>query len=269
MGIFRRRKNRTAPPAQEPADQTPEPGEGTSGVTLADIMARVDVLAAKLDSGDDKLVAPADRLMEAGDRLAKLLDIARARHPELGLESVLELSGLSRGTHYTEADGGYVLKMPGELEYRIAVVPLDLLVDGNDPEGFAGVVREMFDAAEILLFPEYALAELLSKHPEMVSEAAKSSTVLGTPSTILAMLGWVKKEWRYADRVGELGKVAGDLSAALREFAAKYVEVGKRLNGARQMYNGSIMSWSGVERTAGLAAEAVGIELAKPEKVTE
>lgn len=243
--------------------------EGATGVTLADIVARVDALAAKLDSGGDKLTAPAEQLMAAGDRLASLLDIARARHPELGLESVLELSGLARGTHYAETDGGYVLKLPGNLEYRIAVVPVDLLVDGNDADGFAGVVREMLDRAEILLFPEYALAELLSKHPELVSEAAKSSTVLGTPSTILAMLGWVKNEWRYADRVGDLGKVAGEMSAALKEFSAKYAEVGKRLNGARLIYNGSIGSWSEVERTAGLAAEAAGAELAKPEKITE
>ena len=262
--LFRRHKDKptyTAPQPDAPA-AVPE-------VTLSDVLAKVEALEAKLNSENNPLAGHADRLIEAGDRLASLLDVSRARHPELGLESVLEMSGLSRGTHYVEAEEGYVLKLPGGRDYHIATVPVDKLVDDRDTDGFAGIVREALGKVEILLFPEYALAELLSKHPELVSEAAKSSTVLGTPSTILAMLEWVRAEWRYTDRVGELGKVAGDMSKAIRGFASRYAEVGKRLNGTRIAYNGSLGPWGEIERTVGLAAHATGDTLENPEKVQE
>ena len=133
---------------------------------------------------------------------------------------------------------------------------------GGDPQ-----VRGMLGDSEILLFPEYALAELLNRHPGLISEAAEKSTVLATPSTILAMLEWVRGEWRYAEHVGELGKVAVEMAAAVRTFAVKYRELGKRLGGARQMYNGGAEAWAGIERTAGLAVKAVGGEPEPQEKI--
>ena len=259
MVLLKKRK-KGAPAA--PEDVTPE-------TTLSDVLAKVETLAAKLDAREDPLAASADRLMAAGDRLAGLLDVARTRHPELGLESVLETSGLSSGTHYTKTDAGYTLRLPGGRDCRICTVPVDRLVDDGDADGFAGMVREMFGDAEILLFPEYALAGLLSKHPDMLAEAAKSSTVLATPSTMLAMLAWTGAEWRYADRVGEIGKATDQMAKAVKAFATRYAELGKRLGGARQMYNSSLGPWSDVERTVGLAAEAVGTDLDKPEKIGE
>ena len=269
MGLLSRKKDKK--PTHLPPPPPPPPvAESRPEVGAADILAKLEGIMAKLETGDNRLAAPADRLIEAADRLAQLLDIARARHPELGLENVLELSGLSRGTHYEQTDGGYLLKLPGDREYRVATVPVDKLVDGGDADGFAEQVRGMFGDSNtrlILLFPEYALAELLSRRPELLSEAAKSSTVLGTPSTILSMLDWVRIEWRYADRVGELGKVAKEMAKSIREFASLYSSLGVKLGAARDAYNASVGMWANVESTAGLAAEAVGITLEEPQKI--
>ncbi len=260
MGLLKRNKKNDTP--TPPEDAAPE-------TTLSDVLAKVEALEAKLEAREDPLAASADRLIEAGDRLAGLLDVAKTRHPELGLESVLEASGLASGTHYAKTDSGYTLRLPGGRDCRIRTVPVGRLVDDGDADGFAGMVREMFGDAEMLLFPEYALAGLLSRNPDMVAEAAKSSTVLVTPSTMLAMLAWTGAEWRYADRVGEIGKAADQMAKAVRAFATRYAELGKRLGGARQMYNSSLGPWGDVERTVGLAAEAVGTDLDKPEKMGE
>ncbi len=261
MGLLKKRKRKDEAPGA-PESAAPE-------TALSDVLARVETLTAKLEVREDPLAASADRLIAAGGRLAGLLDVAGARHPELGPESVLEASGLTSGTHYAKTDTGHTLRLPGGRDCRICTVPVGRLADEGDADGFAGVVREMFGDAEALLFPEYALAGLLSSHPDMVAEAAKSSTVLATPSTMLAMLAWAGAEWRYADRVGEIGKAGGRMAKAVRAFAARYAELGKRLGGARQMYNSGLGPWGDVERTVGLAAEAVGTSLDKPEKIGE
>lgn len=236
-------------------------------MTPADILAKVEAISAKLDSGDNPLAVSSTRLLEAGDRPAELLDVARARHPELGLESVLELSGLSRGTHYSGEDTNYVLRLPGGRQYDIHAVAVGTLVDNRDPDGFANEIRELLGESTILLFPEYALAEVLSNHPELVAEAAKASTMLATPSTMLAMLGWVKAEWRHADNVGELAGVAGQMAEVFKKFAERYAEIGAKLEAANEAYDGGVDLWPDMERTAGLAVAASGGSLEKPRKV--
>ena len=74
-------------------------------------------------------------------------------------------------------------------------------------------------------------------------------------------------EWRYADRVGDIGKVAKEMAKSIREFAALYSSLGVKLRAARDAYNASVGMWAGVESTAGLAAEAVGITLEGPQKI--
>lgn len=264
MGMFGRKKRDKPAPEPEPPVRAAEPDPGPG---MAEIMDKLERITAKLDAGENPLAAGTNRLIAAGDRLVELLDTARARHPELGLESVLELSALSRGTHYQQTEGGYTLKLPGDREYTIATVPVDKLVDEDDTDGFAELVRGMLGGSKMLLFPEYVLAELLSRRPELLQEAAESSTVLGTPSTILPMLDWVRLEWRYADRLGELAGVAQDMAKAVGEFATLYSSLGVKLGAARDAYNASVDSWAGVESTAGLAAKAVGIPLEEPQKM--
>lgn len=232
-------------------------------ITISDVLAKIEALEARLLS-ENPLAAESARLIEAGDRLATLLDVAHARHPELGLESVLRLSGLVEGIHYTIQDHTYMLRLPGGRQYRLMSAPV---LEGQDINGFAAVVREMFGDTEILLFPDYALAELLSAHPDIISDAAQASVVLGTPSTILAMFEWVRIEWQYADHVDELRNVARQMAEAIRAFATKHAELGRHLGSVRATYNDSVTLWADVEETAGLAAKAAGVKLVRPEKV--
>lgn len=141
-----------------------------------------------------------------------------------------------------------------------------MLVDNGDMDGFVSMVSTLYDS-DILLFPEYALAELLSYKPSMVAEAAKSGTVLATPSTLIAMLEWVRLEWQRAEALGRLAETSDDLSKALKAFATRYAEMGKRIGGVRQIYNSSLGTWADVEKTAGLAVEAACQTTAQPEKL--
>ena len=232
--------------------------------SLAKVIDRIDDLERLIKSPkENPLEKSASDILEYANRLEELLDVTRARHAELGLESVLELSGLTRGTHFNKTDDGYSIKVTPNHEYHIVTINCDKLID-DDMNGFAEDVNEIMcdgsTQSRVFLFPDYALAELLSFHPEYMTESHKNSVTLASPSTLLVMLNMIRIEWESREIISELGGVAHQMAEHVEAFTVLYNSLGRNIADSRNMYNKTVEEWHELQKSVGLAVKASGRE---------
>lgn len=199
----------------------------------------------------------------------------RGRHAEIGLERVLEMSGLVKGIHYDTQDtsgGGrpdFVVRLSEDRSIIVdSKAPLDSLWRAFDTDDEAakaaaldGHVRAVrghitllskrkYDTGVkssldyiVMVMPEYALLPALDRDSKLVEGAFAIRVVLVTPSTLMILLRAVELMWKQskmADTVREIGELSATLHSRLNIFANHYNNAGKGLATAVKNYNKGI-----------------------------
>ena len=203
----------------------------------------------------------------------------RGRWGEMQVERALELSGLTKGIHYTVQDpdqqGGrtdFIVHLPHERDIIIdSKVPLVAYLDAenaaDDEERtthLARHARHMKDHVDdlskkeywqnlpstadfvVMAIPDFALPPAVQHDPDLIDHALQKQVVLATFSTLVPLLKCVAMGWqerkveREALEIAELGR---DLHNRLCVFAEHLEGIGDALDRAVGKYNDSVGSF--------------------------
>jgi DNA recombination protein RmuC len=206
----------------------------------------------------------------------------RGRWGELTLRRVVELAGLSEHCDFIEqpsVDGGTGVQRPDLLvrmpEGRQLVVdaktPLDAYLEAidaaTDELRAAALARhaQQVDArvrelaaktywAQFEHSPEFAvlflpgdqfLSSALAQRPELLENALRSSVIIATPSTLIALLKTVAYGWRQAavaQNAALIRDLGQDLHRRLLAFVGHLAKSGRALGTAVEAYNSAVGS---------------------------
>ena len=198
---------------------------------------------------------------------------------EMQVERALELSGLTKGIHYTAQDpdqqGGrtdFIVHLPHErdiiIDSKVSMVAyLDAEGATDDEERTTHLVRHaksMKDHVDdlskkeywqnlpltpdfvVMVIPDFALLPAMQQDPDLIDHALQKQVVLATFSTLVALLkcvamGWQEREVeRGALKIAEIGR---ELHNRLCTFAGYLGDVGSALERAVSKYNEGVASF--------------------------
>lgn len=204
---------------------------------------------------------------------------ARGRWGEMQVERALELSGLTKGIHYTAQDsdqqGGrtdFIVHLPHERDIIIdSKVSMNAYLEAenanDDAERAAYLVdharhirNQVDDLAKkeywqnlpatvdfvVMAIPDFALPPAVQQSPDLIDHALEKQVVLVTFSTLVPLLkcvamGWQEREVeRGAAKIAEIGR---ELHNRLFIFAEHLEGIGNALERAVGKYNDSVGSF--------------------------
>ena len=203
----------------------------------------------------------------------------RGRWGEMQVERALELSGLTKGIHYTTQDsdqqGGrtdFIVHLPHERDIIIdSKVSMSAYLEAenatDDAERAAHLVdharhirNQVDDLAKkeywqnlpatvdfvVMAIPDFALPPAVQQAPDLIDHALEKQVVLVTFSTLVPLLkcvamGWQEREVeRGALKIAEIGR---ELHNRLYTFAEHLEGIGNALERAVGKYNDSVGSF--------------------------
>ena len=204
---------------------------------------------------------------------------ARGRWGEMQVERALELSGLTKGIHYTVQDsdqqGGrtdFIVRLPHErdiiIDSKVSLVAyLDAENATDDEERTTHLVRHaksMKDHVDnlakkeywqnlpltpdfvVMAIPDFALLPAMQNDPNLIDYALQKQVILATFSTLVALLKCVAMGWQERTATNKAREIVGlgrTLHDRLGIFAGYLGDVGNALERAVSEYNKSVGSF--------------------------
>ena len=243
--------------------------------------ARVDSAGALREQITTLTQASRDLASEAGKLSSALTKGPKTRGTwgEMQVERALELSGLTKGSHYTVQDsdqqGGrtdFIVHLPHKrdiiVDSKVSMVAyLDAENATDDEERTNHLVRHAKSMKDhindlskkeywqhlpltpdfvVMVIPDFALLPAMQQDPDLIDYALQKQVVLATFSTLVALLkcvamGWHEREVeRGATKIAEIGR---ELHNRLCTFAGYLGDVGSALERAVSKYNESVGSF--------------------------
>ncbi len=204
---------------------------------------------------------------------------ARGRWGEMQVERALELSGLTKGIHYSaqasDGDGGrtdFIVHMPHNrdiiLDSKVSLVAYLDAQNAKTEEGrnnhlerharqmqshASGLAKKEYwrhlpDAVDfvVMVVPEFALPPAVERRPDLIDQALQNKVVISAHSTLVALLKTVAMGWQertIADEALGIGALGKELHDRLRVYTEHVAKVGNALDNAVLAYNASVGSF--------------------------